>query len=82
VKVDGDFTVAFLRAMPHQVDSARMVRVIQALKDTKVVTLCEFANNRLEVMKFVFNTLSMLFLRAAAPGTGERPGGLARLLRL
>jgi hypothetical protein len=42
VKVDGDFTVAFLRAMPHQVDSARMVRVIQALKDTKVVTLCEF----------------------------------------
>jgi hypothetical protein len=46
VKVDGDFTVAFLRAMPHQADPARMARVIQALKDTKVVTLSEFQGNR------------------------------------
>jgi hypothetical protein len=41
-KVDGDFMVAFLRAMPHQVDPARMARVIQVLKDTKVVTLSQF----------------------------------------
>jgi len=42
MKVDCDFTVAFLRAMPHQADPARMARVIQALKDVKVVTLSEF----------------------------------------
>jgi hypothetical protein len=42
VKVDGDFTIAFLRAMPHQADPARMARIIQTLKDTKVVTLSEF----------------------------------------
>jgi hypothetical protein len=42
VKVDCDFTVAFLRAMPHQADPARMARIIQSLKDTKVVTLSEF----------------------------------------
>jgi hypothetical protein len=42
VKVDCDFTVAFLRAMPHQADPARMARIIQALQDTKVVTLSEF----------------------------------------
>lgn len=41
-KVDSDFTVAFLRAMPHQSDPARMARIIQALKDVKVVTLAEF----------------------------------------
>ena len=42
VKVDCDFTIAFLRAMPHQADPARMARIIQTLKDTKVVTLSEF----------------------------------------
>jgi hypothetical protein len=42
VKYDCDFTIAFLRAMPHQADPARMARIIQALKDTKVVTLSEF----------------------------------------
>lgn len=42
IKVDGDFTIAFLRAMPHQIDPARMARVVQALKATKVVTLSEF----------------------------------------
>ncbi len=42
VKVDGDFTIAFLRAMPHQSDPPRMARIIQALKDTKVATLSEF----------------------------------------
>jgi hypothetical protein len=42
VKVDGDFTIAFLRAMPHQADPPRMARIIQTLKDTKVVTLSEF----------------------------------------
>jgi hypothetical protein len=41
-KFDGDFTVAFLRAMPHQADPARMARIIQSLKDIKVVTLSEF----------------------------------------
>lgn len=41
-KVDSDFTIAALRAMPHQSDPARMARVIQALKDVKVVTLAEF----------------------------------------
>jgi hypothetical protein len=40
--VDGDFTIAFLRTMPHQADPPRMARIIQALKDTKVVTLSEF----------------------------------------
>ena len=42
VKVDGDFTIAFLRAMPHQADPPRMARIIQTLKDVKVVTLSEF----------------------------------------
>jgi alkyl sulfatase BDS1-like metallo-beta-lactamase superfamily hydrolase len=42
VKADGDFLVAFLRAMPHQADPARMAGIIQALKDVKVVTLSEF----------------------------------------
>ena len=42
MKFDGDFTIAFLRAMPHQADPARMARIIQTLKDTKVVTLSEF----------------------------------------
>jgi hypothetical protein len=42
VKADGDFTIAFLRAMPHQAEPARMARIIQTLKDTKVVTLSEF----------------------------------------
>jgi hypothetical protein len=42
VKVDGDFTIAFLRAMPHQADPPRMARIIQSLKDTTVVTLSEF----------------------------------------
>lgn len=42
VKVDGDFTVAFLRAMPHQADPARMERIIQALNSVKVLTLSEF----------------------------------------
>ena len=41
-KVDGDFTVAFLRAMPHQSDPSLMARIIQSLQDTKVVTLSEF----------------------------------------
>ena len=42
VKADGDFIVAFLRAMPHQVDRARMARIIQALESVKVMTLSEF----------------------------------------
>ena len=42
VKVDCDFTIAFLRAMPHQIDPTRMARIIQSLRDTKVVTLSEF----------------------------------------
>ena len=41
VKVDGDFLVAFLRAMPHQADPERMERIIQALKSVKVLTLSE-----------------------------------------
>ena len=45
VKVDGDFTIVFLRAMPHQADPVRMARIIQALKDTKVVTLSELQGN-------------------------------------
>jgi hypothetical protein len=42
VKADGDFLVAFLRAMPHQADPARMARIIQALESVKVMTLSEF----------------------------------------
>ncbi len=42
VKTDGDFIVAFLRAMPHQADPARMERIIQALNSVKVLTLSEF----------------------------------------
>ena len=42
VKTDGDFFVAFLRAMPHQADPARMKRIIQALESVKVLTLSEF----------------------------------------
>jgi len=42
VKADGDIFVAFLRAMPHQVDPARMERIIQALESVKVLTLSEF----------------------------------------
>jgi hypothetical protein len=41
-KVDGDFIVAFLRAMPHQADPARMKRIIEALESVKVLTLSEF----------------------------------------
>jgi hypothetical protein len=46
LKVDCDFTVAFLRAMPHQADPPRMARIIQALQGTKVVTLSEFQGKR------------------------------------
>lgn len=42
VEADGDFLVAFLRAMPHQADPARMARIIQALENVKVLTLSEF----------------------------------------
>jgi hypothetical protein len=42
VKVDGDFIVAFLRAMPHQADPARMARIIEALESVNVLTLSEF----------------------------------------
>ena len=42
VKFDGDFTITFLRAMPHQAEPVRMARIIQALNDVKVVTLSEF----------------------------------------
>jgi hypothetical protein len=42
VKADGDFFVAFLRAMPHQADPARMAGIIQALESVKVLTLSEF----------------------------------------
>jgi hypothetical protein len=45
VKVDGDFLMAFLRAMPHQTDPARMERVIKALESVKVVTLSEYQGN-------------------------------------
>jgi len=42
VKVDGDFIVAFLRAMPHQADPARMERIVEALESVKAITLSEF----------------------------------------
>jgi hypothetical protein len=42
VKSDGDFIIAFLRAMPHQADPARMAGIIQALDSVKVLTLSEF----------------------------------------
>ncbi len=42
MKADGDFFVAFLRAMPHQADPERMARIIQALESIKVMTLSEF----------------------------------------
>jgi len=42
VEADGDIIFAFLRAMPHQADSARMAKIIQSLKAVKVVTLSEF----------------------------------------
>ena len=42
VMFDGDFTITFLRAMPHQAEPVRMARIIQALNDVKVVTLSEF----------------------------------------
>jgi hypothetical protein len=42
VEVDGDFLFAFLRAMPHQADPARMERIVQALESVRVVTLSEF----------------------------------------
>jgi hypothetical protein len=42
VRADGDFLVAFLRAMPHQADPVRMERIIQALNSVKVLTLSEF----------------------------------------
>ncbi len=42
VKADGDFLLAFLRAMPHQADPVRMKRIIQALDSVKVLTLSEF----------------------------------------
>jgi hypothetical protein len=45
VKVDGDFLMAFLRAMPHQTDPARMERVIKALESVKIVTLSEYQGN-------------------------------------
>jgi len=45
VKVDGDFNVVFLRAMPHQADPARMGGIIQALQSVKVATLSEFRGN-------------------------------------
>ncbi|MCZ6810259.1 MAG: DUF1214 domain-containing protein [Proteobacteria bacterium] len=45
VKADGDFFVAFLRAMPHQADPARMARIIQALESVQVTTLSEFQGN-------------------------------------
>ena len=41
MKADGDFFVAFLRAMPHQAEPARMARIIQAMESVKVVTLSE-----------------------------------------
>jgi hypothetical protein len=42
LKVDGDYFLAFLRAMPHQTDPERMERIIQALDNVKVLTLSEF----------------------------------------
>ena len=42
VEADGDFIVAFLRAMPHQADPARMGRIVKALETVKVLTLSEF----------------------------------------
>ena len=45
VKVDGDFLMTFLRAMPHQSDPERMARVIQSLQNVKVVTLSEYQGN-------------------------------------
>jgi len=42
IKADGDFLLAFLRAMPHQADPARMERIIQALESVKVLTLSEY----------------------------------------
>ena len=41
-KVDGDYFLVFLRAMPHQADPERMARIIRALESVKVMTLSEF----------------------------------------
>lgn len=45
VKVDGDFITAFLRAMPHQADPAKMAGIIRALESVKVLTLSEYQGN-------------------------------------
>ena len=42
LKADGDYFVAFLRAMPHQAEPARMARIIQALENVNVLTLSEY----------------------------------------
>ena len=42
IKADGDFLIAFLRAMPHQSDPPRMEKIVKALKSVKVLTLSEF----------------------------------------
>jgi hypothetical protein len=48
VKADGDFFLAFLRAMPHQADPDRMARVIKALNGVKVITLSEFQGKKIK----------------------------------
>jgi hypothetical protein len=48
VKADGDFFLAFLRAMPHQADPDRMVGVIKALNSVKVITLSEFQGKKIK----------------------------------
>ena len=42
VEVDGDFTVAFLRVMPHQADPERMATIIRALNEVSVASLSEY----------------------------------------
>jgi len=42
VEADGDFFIAVLRAMPHQIDATRMAGIVKSLQDTKIISLAEF----------------------------------------
>lgn len=49
VKSDSDIMVAFLRAMPHQIDQTRMKKIIQSLQNVKILTLSEFQGKSKQV---------------------------------
>jgi len=42
IEADGDFFVAFLRAMPHQADASRMKKIIKSLKSVQITSLAQF----------------------------------------